>query len=64
MGTPFQTIFRTGASEVRMMGQMSFDAITIGNHIATAYCDSIPLVVLTGQVPRQPKDIAHLLEDL
>lgn len=32
MGTPFQTIFRTGASEVRMMGQVGFDAITIGNH--------------------------------
>ena len=32
MGTPYQTIFSTQASELRMMGQIGFDATTLGNH--------------------------------
>lgn len=32
MGTPFQTIFMTDASELRMMGQLGYDATTLGNH--------------------------------
>lgn len=32
MGTPFQTIYRTKASELRLMGYVGFDVTTIGNH--------------------------------
>jgi 5'-nucleotidase/UDP-sugar diphosphatase len=32
MGTPFQTIFKSEASELRMMGQMRYDVATLGNH--------------------------------
>lgn len=32
MGTPYQTIFSSSASELRMMGFMGFDAATLGNH--------------------------------
>ena len=32
MGTPYQTIFRDEASELRMMGAVGFDATTLGNH--------------------------------
>ena len=32
MGTPFQTIYRSQASELRMMGYVGFDATTLGNH--------------------------------
>jgi len=32
MGTPFQTIFRTDSPELRVMGQMGYDAVTLGNH--------------------------------
>lgn len=32
MGTAYQTIFKTEASELRMMGTMNYDATTFGNH--------------------------------
>ncbi len=32
MGTPFQTIFKQEASELRMMGAVGYDATTFGNH--------------------------------
>ncbi|MDD6042176.1 MAG: 5'-nucleotidase C-terminal domain-containing protein [Eubacteriaceae bacterium] len=32
MGTPFQTIFKSDASELYMMGQLGYDAVTLGNH--------------------------------
>jgi 5'-nucleotidase / UDP-sugar diphosphatase len=32
MGTPFQTIFKSEASELRMLGQMRYDVVTLGNH--------------------------------
>jgi 2',3'-cyclic-nucleotide 2'-phosphodiesterase (5'-nucleotidase family) len=32
MGTPYQTIFSSEASELRMMGLLGFDAATLGNH--------------------------------
>jgi 5'-nucleotidase / UDP-sugar diphosphatase len=32
MGTPFQTIFKSEASELRMMGAMRYDVVTLGNH--------------------------------
>lgn len=32
MGTPFQTIYTSTASELRIMGQMGYDAVTLGNH--------------------------------
>ncbi len=32
MGTPYQTIFRNEAAELRMMGFVGFDATTLGNH--------------------------------
>lgn len=32
MGTPFQTISMTDASELYMMGQLGYDATTLGNH--------------------------------
>lgn len=32
MGTPYQTISKTHAAELRMMGAVGYDATTIGNH--------------------------------
>lgn len=32
MGTLFQTIFSTEAPELRLMGSMGYDAVTLGNH--------------------------------
>ena len=32
MGTPFQTIYKSTASELRMMGYVGFDVTTLGNH--------------------------------
>lgn len=32
MGTPFQTIYRKKASELRLMGYVGFDVTTLGNH--------------------------------
>lgn len=32
MGTPFQTIYQSDAPELRIMGQMGYDATTLGNH--------------------------------
>ena len=32
MGTAFQTIFRTEASELKMMGQLDYDVVAFGNH--------------------------------
>lgn len=32
MGTPFQTIFKSEASELRMMGKLRYDVVTLGNH--------------------------------
>ena len=32
MGTPFQTIFKSEASELRMMGKLRYDVVALGNH--------------------------------
>ncbi len=32
MGTPYQTIFKEEAAELRMMGAIGYDATTLGNH--------------------------------
>lgn len=32
MGTPFQTIYKTDAAELRMMAEIGYDATTFGNH--------------------------------
>ncbi|OPX88468.1 MAG: Trifunctional nucleotide phosphoesterase protein YfkN precursor [Pelotomaculum sp. PtaB.Bin104] len=32
MGTPFQTLFQSDAPELRTMGQMGYDVVTLGNH--------------------------------
>lgn len=32
MGTPFQTIFKSQASELRMLGKMRYDVVALGNH--------------------------------
>lgn len=32
MGTPYQTVYRSEASELRMMGNIGFDVTTLGNH--------------------------------
>jgi len=32
MGTPFQTIFKSEASELRMLGKMRYDVVALGNH--------------------------------
>ena len=32
MGTAFQTIYTSAASELRMMGQLDYDAVTLGDH--------------------------------
>lgn len=32
MGTPLQTLFQSEAPELRMMGRMGYDVVTLGNH--------------------------------
>lgn len=32
MGTPIQTIFKSDAPELRILGEMGYDAVTLGNH--------------------------------
>lgn len=32
MGTPYQTVYRNEAPELRMMGEVGFDVTTLGNH--------------------------------
>lgn len=32
MGTPFQTIYQSDAPELRMLGLIGYDAVTLGNH--------------------------------
>lgn len=32
MGTPYQTVYRSEAPELRMMGKVGFDVTTLGNH--------------------------------
>lgn len=32
MGTPFQTIYQSDAPELRILGLMGYDAVTLGNH--------------------------------
>lgn len=32
MGTPFQTIFSSTSPELRLMGRMGYDVVTLGNH--------------------------------
>lgn len=32
MGTPFQTIFKSDSPELRMLGKMGYDVVTLGNH--------------------------------
>ena len=32
MGTPYQTVYRSEAAELRMMGMVGFDVTTLGNH--------------------------------
>ncbi len=32
MGTPFQVLFQTTAAEIRLMGEIEFDATVLGNH--------------------------------
>ena len=32
MGTPFQTIFESTSPELRLMGRMGYDVVTLGNH--------------------------------
>lgn len=32
MGTPFQTIYQSDSPDLRILGQMGYDAVTLGNH--------------------------------
>ncbi len=32
MGTPFQTIYQSDAPELRLLGEMCYDVVTLGNH--------------------------------
>jgi 2',3'-cyclic-nucleotide 2'-phosphodiesterase (5'-nucleotidase family) len=62
MGTPYQTIFSTEASELRMMDLMGFDITTLGNHefdyrtqgltdmlnTAMAYGNRLPFIVIAN----------------
>ena len=62
MGTPYQTIFKKEASELRMMGKVGYDATTLGNHefdyrskgvsrmlqSAAASGDQLPAVVISN----------------
>lgn len=52
MGTPFQTIFQTDSPELRLMGRMGYDAVTLGNHEfdyrAEGLADSLLAAVNSG----------------
>lgn len=52
MGTPFQTIFQTDSPELRLMGRMGYDAVTLGNHEfdyrAEGLADSLQAAVNSG----------------
>ena len=57
MGTLFQTIFSSHAPQLRIMGQMSYDAITFGNHEfdfrAKGLADSLTAAKSSGEpLPR------------
>ncbi len=53
MGTPFQTIFQTDSPELRLMGQMGYDVVTLGNHEfdyrAEGLADSLQAAVNSGE---------------
>ncbi len=57
MGTPFQTLFRTDAPQLRMLGAMGYDAVTLGNHEydyrASGLADSLKAALKSGD--RLPK---------
>lgn len=52
MGTPFQTIFRSDAPELRIMGEMGYDVVTLGNHEydyrALGLADSLAAALKSG----------------
>lgn len=52
MGTPFQTIFRSDAPELRIMGEMGYDVATFGNHEydyrALGLADSLAAALKSG----------------
>lgn len=54
MGTLFQTIFSTHSPTLRMMGELGYDAITLGNHEfdfrATGLADSLRAAKESGDV--------------
>ena len=53
MGTSYQTIFSTHATELRMMGKMNYEATTFGNHEfdygAQGLADMMNAAVATGE---------------
>lgn len=54
MGTPFQTLFRTDAPQLRMMGALGYDAVTLGNHEydyrASGLADNLRAAVKSGDL--------------
>jgi len=47
-GTLFQTAFPTEASELRLMGRMGYDVITLGNHDFDFYSDGLAEMLRTA----------------
>ena len=77
MGTPYQTIFKKEASELRMMGKVGYDATTLGNHefdyrskgvsemlhSAVASGDRLPAVVVSNIDWKATSEEKELKED-
>lgn len=70
MGTPFQTIYESDAPELRMLGALGYDVVTLGNHefdyrpagltksleAAIASSERLPVIVQSNMVYPVDKD--------
>ena len=55
MGTAFQTIFRSEASELKMMGQLDYDVVAFGNHDFDYGPDGTAKMLNTAEKAREIK---------
>lgn len=54
MGTPYQTIFDTEASEIRMMGTIGYDVTTLGNHEFDFRSKGLTKMLTTAMASKDP----------
>ena len=55
MGTAFQTIFRSEASELKMMGQLDYDVVAFGNHDFDYGPEGTAMMLNTAEKAREIK---------